>query len=97
MAYRKTCIWKYFFAWLLISYASTTYAGGFYLATIGTPGSLGTAGVANPTNTFGADASFTNPARMKVPDHDSIAKAFDGFTVCHEFAEVHHVIVPACE
>ena len=39
-------------------------AGGFYISEIGTPGSLGTAGVANPTNNFGADSAWTNPAGM---------------------------------
>ena len=40
------------------------YAAGFYITEIGTPGSLGTAGAANPTNNLGADAAFTNPAGM---------------------------------
>ena len=39
-------------------------AGGLYLSELGTPGSTGTAGVANPTNTFTADAAWTNPAGM---------------------------------
>ncbi len=30
-------------------------AAGFYLFEVGTPGSLGTAGVANPVNTYTAD------------------------------------------
>ena len=32
-------------------------AAGFYISEIGTPGSLGTAGVANPVNTVSADSS----------------------------------------
>ncbi len=39
-------------------------AAGFYISEVGTPLSLGTAGVANPTNTIGADSSWTNPAGM---------------------------------
>ena len=39
-------------------------AAGFYIAEVGTPSSLGTGGVANPTNTYGADSSWTNPAGM---------------------------------
>ena len=39
-------------------------AAGFYLQELGTPHSLGTAGVANPTNIEAADASFGNPAGM---------------------------------
>ena len=40
------------------------FAAGFYLSEVGTPHSLGTAGVANPTNVIGADSSWTNPAGM---------------------------------
>lgn len=39
-------------------------AAGFHISEVGTPLSLGTAGVANPTNTYGADSSWTNPAGM---------------------------------
>jgi len=39
-------------------------AAGFYLSEVGTPHSLGTAGVANTTNVIGADSSWTNPAGM---------------------------------
>jgi long-chain fatty acid transport protein len=45
---------------------------GFYSPSVGTPGSLGTAGVANPTNTRGADASWTNPAGMTGIDQQHI-------------------------
>jgi long-chain fatty acid transport protein len=41
-----------------------SFGAGFYLSEIGTPGSLGTAGVANPVNTVHADSSYTNPAGM---------------------------------
>lgn len=50
----------------------TALAAGFYLTEVGTPGSLGTAGVANPTNTFGADAAWTNPAGMTGLQEDTI-------------------------
>lgn len=50
----------------------TALAAGFYLTEVGTPGSLGTAGVANPTNTYGADASWTNPAGMTGLTEDTI-------------------------
>ncbi len=39
-------------------------SAGFYISEVGTPGSLGTAGVANPVNTISADSSWTNPAGM---------------------------------
>jgi long-chain fatty acid transport protein len=45
---------------------------GFYLAEVGTPASLGTGGVANPTNTGHADAAWTNPAGMTGLEGDSI-------------------------
>jgi long-chain fatty acid transport protein len=47
-------------------------AAGFYLAEVGTPTSVGTGGVANPTNTHHADAAWTNPAGMTGLDHDSM-------------------------
>jgi long-chain fatty acid transport protein len=47
-------------------------AAGFYLAEVGTPTSLGTGGMANPTNTYHADAAWTNPAGMTGIDHDSM-------------------------
>jgi len=48
----------------LLALSQQAGAGGFYISEIGTPGSLGTAGSANPTNNFTADASWTNPAGM---------------------------------
>ena len=47
------------------------HAAAFYLTQIGTPGSLGTAGAANPTNDFGADSAWTNPAGMTGLDQDT--------------------------
>ena len=44
--------------------AQAAPAAGFYISEVGTPGSLGTAGVANPVNTKTADSSWTNPAGM---------------------------------
>ncbi len=51
-------------ALLLLLAAPAAYAGGFYLSQVGTPSSVGTAGAANVTNRWGADAAFTNPAGM---------------------------------
>jgi long-chain fatty acid transport protein len=48
-----------------------SFAAGFYLSEVGTPGSLGTAGVANPVNTFSADSAWTNPAGMTGVKQDS--------------------------
>jgi len=47
-------------------------AAGFYLSEVGTPGSLGTAGVANPVNTVGADSAWTNPAGMTGIQEDQV-------------------------
>ena len=49
---------------LLLYVATPAFAGGIYLTEIGTPISVGTAGVANVTNTVSADSVFTNPAGM---------------------------------
>lgn len=51
---------------------ATVSGAGFYLSEIGTPGSLGTAGVANIVNDQGADAAWTNPAGMTGVDDDAI-------------------------
>jgi long-chain fatty acid transport protein len=47
----------------ILSTASLSGAG-FYLSEVGTPGSLGTAGVGNAVNNFAADTAWTNPAGM---------------------------------
>jgi long-chain fatty acid transport protein len=52
--------------------APGVHAAAFYVSEFGTPGSLGTAGVANTTNTFGTDSAFTNPAGMTGLKEDSI-------------------------
>jgi len=51
---------------------STAFAAGFYISEVGTPGSLGSGGVINPTNTYTADAAWTNPAGMTGLDDDAI-------------------------
>jgi len=56
----------------LFAATGSALGAGFYSPTIGTPGSLGTAGVANPTNTRGADASWTNPAGMTGIDQQHV-------------------------
>ena len=48
------------------------WAAGFYIAEVGTPHSLGTAGVANPTNTEAADAAWSNPAGMAFLKEDGL-------------------------
>ena len=68
---------KYARGWLVVSVSvvlltGKSMAAGFYITEIGTPGSLGTAGAANPTNTFHADSSWTNPAGMTGLDRDAM-------------------------
>ncbi len=59
---------------LLLFYlmSSSAFAGGLYLSEIGTPISVGTAGVAGVTNTIGADSVVTNPAGMTLLDGDQV-------------------------
>ena len=56
----------------MVVFHQKVQATGFYLAEVGTPTSLGTGGVANPTNTYHAGAAWTNPAGMTGLAHDSM-------------------------
>ena len=60
-------------------------AAGFYLSEVGSPASLGTGGVANPTNNFGADAAWTNPAGMTGLNRDQIFSGFQAVIPKVEF------------
>lgn len=62
------------------------YAAGFYLTEVGTPSSLGTAGVANPTHTEGADASWSNPAAMSYLDDEQMLVGFQVIVPNIEFS-----------
>ena len=53
------------FGVVLFALLQAAGAAGFYISEVGTPGSLGTAGVANPTNTFAADSAWANLAGMQ--------------------------------
>ena len=50
--------------YLVMLAVQSVQAAGFYISEVGTPGSLGTAGVVNPVNTSTSDSSWTNPAGM---------------------------------
>jgi long-chain fatty acid transport protein len=65
--------------------AQPAFAGGFYVSEVGTPGSLGTAGVANPTNNFGADSAWTNPAGMTGLEQDTIVSGLQFIVPWVEF------------
>jgi long-chain fatty acid transport protein len=55
-----------------LAWGQPLLAAAFYIDEVGTPVSLGTAGVANPTNTTSADAAWTNPAGMTGQNEDHI-------------------------
>ena len=50
-------------------------AAGFYLTQVGTPTSIGTVGVTNTVNTWGADSAWAQPAGMVNLKEDSMAVA----------------------
>jgi long-chain fatty acid transport protein len=52
------------FGLIVSAAASNAEAAGFYITEVGTPGSVGTAGVINPTNDHGPDSVLTNPAGL---------------------------------
>ena len=52
--------------------AGNSLAAGFYLDEVGTPSSVGTAGVGLVVNSFGADAAWSNPAGMTGIETDHI-------------------------
>jgi len=69
----KTALWTSAgLATALTGGVGTAFGAGFYLPEVGSPASLGTAGVANPTNTYSADASWTNPAGMTGIDDQQV-------------------------
>ena len=77
MKYRMVKALVRFLSFLMAALATqTALAAGFYLSEVGTPSSLGTGGVANPTNTNGADSSWTNPAGMTGLQEDQIVGGF---------------------
>ncbi len=49
---------------LVLCAGGPVHAAGFYLPEVGTAGSVGTAGVINPTNSYSPDSALTNPAGM---------------------------------
>ncbi len=55
-------------------------AAGFYIPEVGTPVSLGTGAVANPTNIYSADAAWTNPAGMTALRSNSWVAGFQAIT-----------------
>jgi long-chain fatty acid transport protein len=68
----KTIIHAFLLSAIAALVAQNVKAAGFYIAEVGTPTSLGTGGVANPTNTYAADSSWTNPAGMTGLERDAM-------------------------
>ena len=60
-----------FLSFICLCVSTQIYAAGFYISEVGTPGSMGTAGVANPVNNLTADAAWANPAGMTGVKQDS--------------------------
>ena len=60
----KLFIIKTIFFLITFIFFTNVYSAGFYITQLATPGSVGTAGVINVTNTFSADSAWTNPAAM---------------------------------
>ncbi len=49
---------------LLLQFSQSVLAGGLYISEVGSPATVGTAGVFNVVNTVEASSAFTNPAGM---------------------------------
>jgi len=62
----------FFIVFILGLLNQRSFAGGFYLPEVGSPGSVGTAGVANVVNNFGTDSALTNPAGMTGLKRDQV-------------------------
>ena len=69
-------LFKWFFGIFVVTiyllFSQHSFAGGFYLPEVGSPGSVGTAGVANVVNNFGTDSALTNPAGMTGLKRDQV-------------------------
>ncbi len=77
---------KAFSVAVLAALSLPALGGGFYFPEIATPGSVGTAGAANPTNTYDASVAVTNPAAMVyLPDEHALRLGFQLFSPQLEF------------
>jgi len=71
----------FFLAGSALLAAEQSMAAGFYLSQVGTPMSIGTVGVANTVNTWGADAAWAQPAGMVDLKEDTVGVT--GLTVLY--------------
>ncbi len=60
---------------LLLQFSQSVLAAGLYISEIGSPASVGTAGVANVVNNLEASSAFTNPAGMTGLEGDQMMGA----------------------
>jgi len=60
---------------LLLQFSQSVLAAGLYISEIGSPASVGTAGVANVVNNEEASSAFTNPAGMTGLEGDQMMGA----------------------
>ena len=60
---------------LLVPTMGSLHAAGFYLTQIGTPLSIGTVGVVNSVNSWGADSAWAQPAGMVNLQEDTVNAA----------------------
>ena len=74
-----------FLVTILILFSQNTFAGGFYLPEIATPGSVGTAGVTNVTNVDDASSAFTNPAGMTYREKDEVLNGMEVLIPVNKF------------
>ena len=80
--YRKVIDLPCLFVFVIsLLWGQSVLAAGLYIPEVGTPVSVGTAGVGNPTNTGSADAAWTNPAGMTGLDDDVIDDRSDDLLV----------------
>jgi len=57
---------------ITLLFGQDAFAGGLYISELGSPGSLGTAGVNNVVNNLGPDSAYTNPAGMTGLKEDTV-------------------------
>ena len=67
---------RIYLALIFLGISTQSFAAGFYISEVGTPLSMGTAGVGNPVNNVSADAAWANPAGMTGVKEDSSLVGF---------------------
>ncbi|MGI9289803.1 MAG: OmpP1/FadL family transporter, partial [Gammaproteobacteria bacterium] len=68
-------MWRLFLTGTALLTSGQAIAAGFYLVQMGTPLSIGTVGVTNTVNNWGADSAWSQPAGMVDLEEDSVGVA----------------------